>query len=109
VQQCSACNTEVVLDATAPLPQLRSFAQWLARHAGLVSSIECRMDQDFDFFSSNICGLPREAHLTAAQGLIQLSIQAAAMQVSSAGNLSAEAPLPATEAPLSMQQEAVQQ
>jgi hypothetical protein len=35
VQQCSACNTAVMVDATMPLPQLHSFAQWLARHTGL--------------------------------------------------------------------------
>jgi hypothetical protein len=39
VQQCGACNTAVLIDAAAPMARLQSFAQWLARHAGLVKSL----------------------------------------------------------------------
>jgi hypothetical protein len=79
VQQCSACNTAIEIDAAAPLPQLCSFAQWLARHAGLVSSIYMRpltVYEDED----TIYGLPFEEHLEAAQELLQLSMHAAAAQ-----------------------------
>jgi hypothetical protein len=87
------------VDATAPLLQLKSFAQWLARHAGLVSSIDCRMTRFPNFFASNIDGLPGDEHLKAAEELLQLSIQAAATQLTQSGGEPAAAPLPVTAAP----------
>jgi hypothetical protein len=57
---------------------LQSFARWLARHAGLVKSLyvgttPCSYINDNEV----IDGLPYEAHLAAAQELLQLSIHAA--------------------------------
>jgi hypothetical protein len=45
VQQCSACNTAVVVDAAAPLPLLDSFATWLPRHARLLNSITLKRNR----------------------------------------------------------------
>jgi hypothetical protein len=60
------------------MARLQSFAQWLARHAGLVKSLyvsatPCSYINDNEV----IDGLPYEAHLAAAQELLQLSIHAA--------------------------------
>jgi hypothetical protein len=72
VQQCRACNTTVLIDAAAPMARLQSFAQWLARHAGLVKSLS--MERSWKYGS--IDGLPYKAHEAAAQELLQLSIHA---------------------------------
>jgi hypothetical protein len=64
----------VLLNAAAPMPCLQSFAQWLARHAGLVKSISMKPPWSH---IKDIDGLPYKAHLAAAQDLLQLSIQAA--------------------------------
>jgi hypothetical protein len=36
VQQCSTCNTVIVINSDATLPWLCSFARWLPQHARLV-------------------------------------------------------------------------
>jgi hypothetical protein len=76
VQQSGVCNTAVLINAAAPMARLQSFAQWLPRHAGLVKSLGM---QPWWRLSSNeaIEGRPYEAHLAAAQQLLQLSIHAA--------------------------------
>uniref|UniRef100_A0A383VRL7 F-box domain-containing protein n=1 Tax=Tetradesmus obliquus TaxID=3088 RepID=A0A383VRL7_TETOB len=100
VQQCSACNTEVVLDAAAPLPRLRSFAQWLAKHAALLSGIT--MQREWLYFwaygSTTNDGTPRETPFKEEQELLLLSIHAAATLHPAADGLPAAAPATA-EAP----------
>uniref|UniRef100_A0A383VKY4 Uncharacterized protein n=1 Tax=Tetradesmus obliquus TaxID=3088 RepID=A0A383VKY4_TETOB len=96
VQQCGACNSAVVLDATAPLPQLSSFAQWLDRHAALVRGITF---ERVSSSASTIHGLPRDAHLQAAQELLLLSFHAAAQQQAADGASAAPAPAAAAAPP----------
>jgi hypothetical protein len=92
VQQCSFCNTSVVLDASKPLPQMQGFVQWLSRHAGLVRSISTKPIA-YHMLESDASWLPvhGEAHLAAAQGLLQLSVQAATAQLGAEHGIPAEA------------------
>jgi hypothetical protein len=59
------------------MAQLQSFATWLAGHAGLVKSLSMKRCYK-PWGNPVIDGLPYEAHLEAAQELLQLSIHAAA-------------------------------
>jgi hypothetical protein len=93
VQQYSACDAEVVLDAAAPLPRLSSFAQWLAGHAGLVRKIAIRLVNLKDRVRDE--GEPFEEHLKHAQELLQLSIHTAATLPSTAGGIPTAAAAPA--------------
>jgi hypothetical protein len=95
VQECCACNTDVSLNATAPLLQLRSFTQWLAKHSGLVSSMNCAAQHRVYPVPSILDGLSHEEHLAAAQELLLVSIKAAAKQPLPAEGVSAAAPVPA--------------
>jgi hypothetical protein len=74
-------NTAVVLEPTK-LWQLRSFGQWLPRHAPLVNSITATA-ADIGNVEGN--REPEESHLEAAQQLLQQALQAAAT-VSTSGN-----------------------
>jgi hypothetical protein len=87
------------------MARLQSFAQWLARHAGLVKSLQVSMKPEWSSISTapgelqwnckaDVDGVPREAHLAAAQELLQLSIHAAGAPLA-ADSARASAPLPA--------------
>jgi hypothetical protein len=95
VQQCGACNTAVVIDAAAPTARLQSFAQWLARHAGLVKSLSM---EPCGRWWPVTDGLPYEAHVAAAQELLLLSIHAAGAAPAAGASTQSSAPLPAAAA-----------
>jgi hypothetical protein len=81
VQQCRACNTAIDLSAPDLIkcylatsgfpsaPQLRSFAQWLPKHAGLVRSIRSQMRLQMSQLSNEE---------TALGGVLHKALQAAA-------------------------------
>jgi hypothetical protein len=75
VQQSRARNTEVVFPPKAAMQTLRSFAQWLPRHAALVKSIAATAGYGP---AATLHGQPYELHLKAAQQLLQQAMQAAA-------------------------------
>jgi hypothetical protein len=77
------------------MAQLQSFAQWLAGHAGLVKSLSMKPCWKHRG-NAVIGGLRFEAHLAAAQELLQLSIHAAGAPLA-AGN-STRPSLPSTAA-----------
>jgi hypothetical protein len=79
----------VVLYATAALPQLRSFAQWLTRHAELVRSLTVNVQPDYHI--PVVDGLPHDVHLEAAQELLQLALRDASAQQLAAHDLPAAA------------------
>jgi hypothetical protein len=74
--------------------QLHSFAQWLARHAGLVNSLSMKRGGMFNA----AVGLPYKAHLAAAQELLQLSIHAAGATQAAEDSTHLSAPCPAAAA-----------
>jgi hypothetical protein len=71
------CNTEVVLDAAAPLPRLQSLVQWLARHAALIKGITLKSTK---ITLCNNSRLPVQVHLDMTQLLLQLCLHVAAEQ-----------------------------
>jgi hypothetical protein len=82
VQQCNACNTVVQLFATAELPRLWSFAQWLSRHSRLLHSLSLRRQR-----SLLQGGVFQEYDkVDIAQLLLQRSLQAAARPPASAAD-----------------------
>jgi hypothetical protein len=108
VRQCSACNTVVVLGATSPLQRLQSLAQWLGRHAGLLSSITVHPASRQHSYS--IDGMPYEEHLKAAQHLLQRSLHAATVPLPQAvAAAGAESAAVLTMEGLSLQQQCQQQ
>jgi hypothetical protein len=101
VQQCSACNTEVLMDLSRSLLQLRSFSSWLRNHAGLVKSIS--ISRSYQLYGS-IHGLPAEEHCSTAFQLLQQAMQMAAPTATQRA-----ACLPDTFAGLQLQQQQQQQ
>jgi hypothetical protein len=97
VQQCNACNTIVSLDATAPLPHLTGFAQWLGKHAGLLSELIIKPARQIA--GQHVHGVPIAAHLGGAQQLLQLSIGNAAQQPPTALSITAATPAAAAARP----------
>jgi hypothetical protein len=77
VQHCDVCNTAVLINAAAPMARLQGFAQWLAGHAGLVSSLEVVNEPGFISDNAAIGGPGFDDHLSAAEELLLLSIHAA--------------------------------
>jgi hypothetical protein len=77
--------------------RLRSFAQWLAGHAGLVSSLTFQSVLP-RFFYPPVDGLPYDAHMAAAQELLQLSLHAAGATQAAGDSTHSAAPEPAAAA-----------
>jgi hypothetical protein len=75
VQQCRTCNTVIVLNPEAKLPQLCAFARWLPKHAALVKSITATAIAE-DERGLNVHGFEWEAHWEVAQQLLQHALQA---------------------------------
>uniref|UniRef100_A0A383VVN3 Uncharacterized protein n=1 Tax=Tetradesmus obliquus TaxID=3088 RepID=A0A383VVN3_TETOB len=83
VQQCSACNTVVVLGPTVSLQQACSFKRWLCKHSGLVKS----------FSASLQAGSGQDAcHIEAVQALLQQVLEEAACMPAAATAAAAAAP-----------------
>jgi hypothetical protein len=78
VQQCSACNTDVVVDLCSSLQHLRSFSGWLCKHAALVRSISISNSCQEFTAATSIHGLQAEEHYRTAFGLLQQAMQMAA-------------------------------
>uniref|UniRef100_A0A383VYG2 Uncharacterized protein n=1 Tax=Tetradesmus obliquus TaxID=3088 RepID=A0A383VYG2_TETOB len=70
VEECAECNTAVVLNPAKPLQQMRSFSQWLPKHAALVKSITATTNAVDKWLL--------QPHLAAASGLLQQALQTAA-------------------------------
>jgi hypothetical protein len=97
VQQCSACNTDVVIDLHSSLLQLRSFSSWLRNHAGLVRRISISNSYRRYTAATRIHGLQAEDHYRTAFGLLQQALQtvaatAAQSAAAAAGALAGQTP-----------------
>jgi hypothetical protein len=92
VQQCQACNTEVVLDLRSALPQFESFSIWLRTHALLGRSIELEaVEAEEEQSDLHYHGQPRQEHLKAALLLLQQALEAAAVGTDAAAAAAAAA------------------
>lgn len=69
-EECAECNTAVVLNPAKPLQQMRSFSQWLSKHAALVKSITATTNAVDKWLL--------QPHLAAASGLLQQALHMAA-------------------------------
>jgi hypothetical protein len=79
------------------MARLRSFAQWLARNAGLVNSLSMKPVSSGSYDAA-VDGLPVKAHVAAAQELLHRSIQAAGATQAAEDTTQLSAPLPAAAA-----------
>jgi hypothetical protein len=73
VQQCGARNTGNTLSLKMPLPQLRSFAMWLPKHAALVNSITAKIG----YLQDGVYRPPPDLHVDEAQRLLHRALQLA--------------------------------
>jgi hypothetical protein len=78
VQQSSVCNTVVVLNKKSSIPQLRSFAAWLPKHAQLVRSIHA------DVYLNMFGVVNRDQECVAMGQQLQEALQAAAAATAAA-------------------------
>jgi hypothetical protein len=83
VQQCRACNTDILLDLRSSLLQLGSFADWLQQHPGLVRSISMPARYLPDG-TTDIHGQQEEVHYRTVFQLLQQAMQLATMHPATA-------------------------